>query len=41
LLLGHGVVQRADFDAVYTLQISLALLTAVLCLFVKTRPALR
>ena len=39
LLLGHGVVQRSDFDAVYGLQIGLALLTALLCLLVKTRPA--
>lgn len=39
LLLGHGVVQRSDFDAVYGLHIALALLTAVLCAFVNTRPA--
>jgi EmrB/QacA subfamily drug resistance transporter len=39
LLLGHGVVQRGDFNAVYGLHIGLALLTAVLCAFVKTRPA--
>jgi EmrB/QacA subfamily drug resistance transporter len=39
LLLGHGVVQRADFTPVYALHIGLALLTAVLCLFVDTRPA--
>ena len=41
LLLGHGVVQRSDFDAVYGLHIGLALLTAVLCAFVNTRPAPR
>lgn len=41
LLLGHGVVQRSDFNAVYTLHIGLALLTAFLCLFVNTRPAPR
>ena len=41
LLLGHGVVQRSDFNAVYGLHIGLALLTAVLCTFVNTRPALR
>ena len=41
LLLGHGVVQRSDFDAVYGLHIGLALLTAVLCVFVNTRPAPR
>jgi len=41
LLLGHGVVQRSDFDAVYGLHIGLALLTAFLCLFVNTRPAPR
>lgn len=39
LLLGHGGLQRADFNAVYALHIGLALLTAVLCLFVHTRPA--
>jgi MFS family permease len=38
LLLGHGVVQRSDFTAVYALHIGLALLTAVLCLLVNTRP---
>ncbi|NKI95489.1 MFS transporter [Rhizobacter sp. SG703] len=41
LLLGHGVVQRSDFNAVYGLHIGLALLTAFLCLFVNTRPAPR
>jgi EmrB/QacA subfamily drug resistance transporter len=41
LLLGHGVVQRNSFDAVYGLHVGLALLTAVLCLFVNTRPAPR
>jgi EmrB/QacA subfamily drug resistance transporter len=41
LLLGHGVVQRSDFNAVYGLHIGLALLTAVLCAFVNTRPAPR
>jgi EmrB/QacA subfamily drug resistance transporter len=41
LLLGHSVVQRSDFDKVYGLQIGLALLTAVLCAFVNTRPAPR
>jgi len=39
LLLGRGVVQRSDFDAVYGLHIGLALITAVLCAFVNTRPA--
>jgi EmrB/QacA subfamily drug resistance transporter len=38
LLLG-GQVQRGDFTAVYALHIGLALLTAVLCVFVNTRPA--
>jgi EmrB/QacA subfamily drug resistance transporter len=38
LLLGHGGLQRSDFDAVYGGLIGLALLTAVLCLFVRTRP---
>jgi EmrB/QacA subfamily drug resistance transporter len=41
LLLGHGGLQRSDFDAVYGVQIALAVLTAVLCLFVSTRPAPR
>jgi EmrB/QacA subfamily drug resistance transporter len=41
LLLGHVPVQRGDFDVVYGLHITLALVTAVLCLFVHTRPAPR
>ena len=41
LLLGHGGLQRADFDLVYRLHIGLALLTALLCVFVNTRPAPR
>ena len=41
LLLGHGAVQRSDFDAVYALHIVLALLTAALCAMVNTRPAVR
>jgi EmrB/QacA subfamily drug resistance transporter len=41
LLLGHGAVQRSDFSAVYGLHIGLALLTALLCAFVNTRPAAR
>ena len=41
LLLGHGTVQRSDFDAVYALHIGLALLTAALCAMVDTRPAIR
>jgi predicted MFS family arabinose efflux permease len=41
LLLGHGSVQRSDFDAVYALHIVLALLTAALCAMVNTRPAVR
>jgi len=41
LLLGHGPLQRANFDAMYSLLIALALLTAVLCSFVQTRPAAR
>lgn len=41
LLLGHAAVQRSDFDAVYALQIGLALLTATLCAMVDTRPAAR
>jgi hypothetical protein len=41
LLLGQGTVQRGSFDAVYATHIGLALLTAMLCLFVRTRPAAR
>ena len=41
LLLGHGGVQRSDFDAVYALHIVLALATAALCAMVNTRPAPR
>lgn len=40
LLLGHGA-QRASFDAVYTVLITLALVTALLSAFVNTRPAAR
>jgi hypothetical protein len=38
LLLGHAGIQRTDFDAVYGLHVALALLTAVLCMFVRTKP---
>lgn len=38
MLLGHGKVQQSDFVAIYWTHICLALLTAVLCLFVNTRP---
>jgi EmrB/QacA subfamily drug resistance transporter len=41
LLLGHGTLQRSDFDAVYGLHIVLALMTAALCAMVNTRPAPR
>jgi MFS family permease len=41
LLLGHAAVQRSDFDVVYALQSTLALLTAALCAMVNTRPAVR
>ena len=41
LLLGHASVQRSDFDAVYALQIGLALVTAAFCAMVDTRPAVR
>jgi len=40
LLLGEGA-QRGSFDAVYGLHIALALVTAALCAFVRTRPAAR
>jgi len=39
LLLGSAGLQRADFDAVYLCHISLALLTAALCLPVNTLSA--
>jgi MFS family permease len=39
LLLGHGAVQRGSFDAVYGVHIALALLTAVLSMFVRTGQA--
>lgn len=38
LLLGSASLQRADFNALYLCQLSLALLTAVLCLPVDTLP---
>ena len=37
-LLGHATLQRDDFDVLYLLLISLALLTALLCLPVDTKP---
>jgi EmrB/QacA subfamily drug resistance transporter len=36
-LLGHAVLQRADFDTLYLLHIVLALLTGLLCLPVDTK----
>ncbi|NSL55803.1 DHA2 family efflux MFS transporter permease subunit [Uliginosibacterium aquaticum] len=39
LLLGGAVLSRANFDAVYLCHMSLALLTAALCLPVRTGPA--
>lgn len=39
LLLGHAGVQRGDFAPLYALHVGLALLTALLCLPVDTRPA--
>jgi len=39
LLLGGASLHRADFDAVYLCHMSLALLTAALCLPVNTAPA--
>lgn len=38
LLLGGAAVQRADFNAVYLCQMTLALITAALCLPVNTMP---
>ena len=37
-LLGHATLQRADFDALYLVHFSLALLTGLLCLPVDTKP---
>ncbi|MFP3605946.1 MFS transporter [Paraburkholderia sp. SIMBA_053] len=37
MLLGHGVATRASFDAVYGTHIALAIITALLCTFVRTR----
>ncbi|MBQ0957801.1 MFS transporter [Ideonella sp. 4Y11] len=37
-LLGHGALQRADFNTVYLVHGALALLTGLLCLPVDTRP---
>ncbi len=39
MLLGHDAVQRSDFDSIYGLHIALALLTALLCARVNTRPS--
>ena len=41
LLLGHGAVERAGFDSVYGIHVALALVTAAICMFVNTRPAVR
>jgi len=41
LLLGHGAVQRGDFNALYGIHVTLALITALLCLPVNTRPGHR
>ena len=38
LILGHGALQRGTFDTVYELHVAFALLTAVICAFVNTRP---
>ncbi|MNC83592.1 hypothetical protein D3C75_1376390 [compost metagenome] len=38
LLLGHGVASHADFSPIYGAHVGLALLTALLCLPVDTRP---
>jgi EmrB/QacA subfamily drug resistance transporter len=38
LLLGHGALERGTFDTVYGLHVALALVTAVICAFVNTRP---
>jgi MFS family permease len=41
LLLGHDGLQRGQFQAAYGLHIGLALITALLCTLVRTRPAPR
>lgn len=38
LLLGHGMLVRADFTPVYAAHVTLAVITALLCLPVNTRP---
>ena len=38
LMLGHGRLVRADFDLVYIAHVCLAIVTALLCLPVNTRP---
>ena len=38
LLLGHGALVRADFTPVYAVHVTLAVITALLCLPVNTRP---
>ncbi len=38
LLLGHGPLVRADFTPVYGVHVALAIVTALLCLPVNTRP---
>jgi EmrB/QacA subfamily drug resistance transporter len=38
-LLGHAGLQRGDFDRLYATHFALAILTALLCLPVNTRPA--
>jgi hypothetical protein len=37
-LVGHAALQRSDFDALYIVHGTLALLTGLLCLPVDTRP---
>ena len=36
--LGHGSLGQAEFSRPYAVQVALAILTAGLCLAVKTRP---
>jgi EmrB/QacA subfamily drug resistance transporter len=38
VLLGHGPLVRSDFTPVYAVHVTLALMTALLCLPVRTRP---
>jgi hypothetical protein len=40
-IVGHAAPQLADFQHLYAAHVGLALLTALICLRVDTRPAVR